>query len=92
MTKTTDKQLDRWLDTFKVDNSPARLTGLEERIMLSLPLNRNGFFQTLSFKDGMLAALGATCVAAGVLWIDYLVQNSEATSYVLASTYMYGGF
>ncbi len=92
MTKTTDQQLKHWLDAFKVDTSAPRLSRLEDRIFMSIPFNRPVFFRALSLKDGILAGLGAACIAAGVLWFGHLTQNNDLTSYVLASSYLYGGF
>ncbi|WP_417821431.1 hypothetical protein [Terasakiella sp.] len=92
MTKTTDQQLKRWLDAFKVDTSAPRLSRLEDRILLSIPCKASPIFRALSFKDGLFVGLGVLGLATCVLWAGHLLQNTETASYVLAGSYLYGGF
>lgn len=92
MTKTTDKQLDGWLDTYKVDTSSLRLERLEERIMLNLPLAQSTLFAPMNWREKALAGFGICSILLLVLLGSQMIHQPEAPAYLTASAYQYSGY
>lgn len=87
MTKTTDKQLENWLNHYQVDTSDHRLKRLEERILEKLPARLPAVFAPMNWMDRTITAVGVCSVALGVFVLSQL--GVEQTSYSLASVYSY---
>ncbi len=92
MTKTTDKQLDKWLDAYKVDTSATRLNRLEEDILSRIATQANALFVPMGWKEKIMTGIGVCGIA---LMVTLAANWTPSTSdYSLSSAYSqaYGGY
>ena len=87
MTKTTNNQLNNWLDQFKVNTSQHRLNRLEDQILSKISQQAAPIFVPMGWKENICASIGICSIAAMVLFISHVAQPNEiSTDY---SSYAY---
>ncbi|SCA57596.1 hypothetical protein MTBPR1_60109 [Candidatus Terasakiella magnetica] len=91
MTKTNDKQLNNWLDHYKVDVSHNRMSRLEEEIFAKINMAQAPMFAPMGMRESLYTLGGVGLVSSLVLVLSQWLQASSE-DVVLATLYSYGGF
>ncbi|WP_135081902.1 hypothetical protein [Terasakiella sp. SH-1] len=92
MTKTTDKQLDNWLDHYKVDTSHTRLKRLEDELLSRVAISANVMFAPMGWKDRLITGIGVCSIALATVLISQMIQDVPATPLITAYSYQYAGY
>lgn len=92
MTKTTDKQLNNWLNAYEVDTSTLRLDRLEDQIFLNIAIRANSIFSPMGLNEKILTGVAVCSITLAVLLISKFTQDPSVYSFMIANSYIYEGY
>ncbi|NVK17131.1 MAG: hypothetical protein HWE30_00395 [Methylocystaceae bacterium] len=92
MTKITDEKLNRWLDHSRVDTSEARLSRLQDEIMLQIDMEENDLYTPMNWRQIAVTVCGAGLIAGVLVLLSSGGYQANEASVLMANAILYGGF